>query len=181
MSSVAAADRLLVDRARTARALGARADLVLDGGGNASVQTAAGDDGPDALLWVTPSGADLGGMQPADFVPLDLAALRSLRAGPELDEQGLVDALAAVKLRASDPAPSIESLLHGWFPARFVDHSHAAAVQALANTVDGDGHLRRAFEPTCRPCRRFRRATRWRGRQPMRWTVPVRRPPAERC
>lgn len=143
---------LLAARAHSARLLGREPGLVLDGGGNASLKTpvdgvddALADCGKDALLWVTPSGADLGGLSAEDFVPLDLAAVRALRDGPPLDEAGLVAALAGCRVRPSDPAPSIESLLHGWLPARFVDHSHAAAVQAVGNCEGGEAQLRGAL------------------------------------
>lgn len=144
MSGGGAAARLLADRARTSRELGARADLVLDGGGNTSVKTPSeGDD--DALLWVKPSGHDLARVEAQDFVPLDLARVCALRDGPALGEVELHRALADCKLREADPSPSIESLLHGWLPGRYVDHSHAAAVQVLGNCDDGEAVLREVY------------------------------------
>jgi len=136
---------LLAARARTSRELGARPELVLDGGGNTSVKTPAGDGGPDALLWAKPSGRDLAEVGAEDFVPLDLAALRARRDGPALDERGLAAALDTASVRAGDPPASIEALLHAWLPARFVDHSHALQVLALGNCAAGEAVLAEVF------------------------------------
>ena len=147
MTADSAAAELLAARARSSRELGARPELVLDGGGNTSVKTAAGPGGADAILWVKPSGCDLDGISAADFVPLDLAALRARRDGPSLDEFGLAAALDAARVRATDRPASIEALLHAWLPARFVDHSHALPVLALGNCVDGEALLEEVYGP----------------------------------
>ena len=43
------------------------------------------------------------------------------------------------------PTPSIETLLHAFLPAKFVDHSHADAILALTNQPDGEARVRALF------------------------------------
>jgi rhamnose utilization protein RhaD (predicted bifunctional aldolase and dehydrogenase) len=40
--------------------------------------------------------------------------------------------------RHDDRMPSIEALVHAFLPARFIDHTHADAILALTNRVDGE-------------------------------------------
>jgi rhamnulose-1-phosphate aldolase/alcohol dehydrogenase len=48
-------------------------------------------------------------------------------------------------LDPSAPTPSIETLLHAFLPAKFVDHSHADAILALTNQPDGEARVRALF------------------------------------
>ncbi|MBN1131305.1 MAG: SDR family NAD(P)-dependent oxidoreductase, partial [Chitinispirillaceae bacterium] len=48
-------------------------------------------------------------------------------------------------IRPSDKRPSIETLLHLFLPATFIDHTHATAVLALTNRNDAAHGIREAF------------------------------------
>jgi len=50
----------------------------------------------------------------------------------------MVNQLVTHMLKASAPAPSIETILHGLMPQKFVDHTHADAVLSVSNTKDGE-------------------------------------------
>jgi rhamnose utilization protein RhaD (predicted bifunctional aldolase and dehydrogenase)/NAD(P)-dependent dehydrogenase (short-subunit alcohol dehydrogenase family) len=52
-------------------------------------------------------------------------------------------------LRASAPAPSIETILHGLMPQKFVDHTHADAVLSVTNTKDGEKRIREIYGKRC--------------------------------
>src|SRR5579859_4616468 len=47
--------------------------------------------------------------------------------------------------QGSGRRPSIETLLHGFLPARHVDHTHADAIVALTNTEGGREAVREAL------------------------------------
>ncbi|MDX1383786.1 MAG: SDR family NAD(P)-dependent oxidoreductase [Thermoanaerobaculia bacterium] len=48
-------------------------------------------------------------------------------------------------MEATAPNPSVETLLHAFLPAKFVDHSHANAILALTNRDDGEARVREAL------------------------------------
>lgn len=125
-------------RTYTSRLLGADRALVLHGGGNTSVKDAwrdvLGDEVP-ALL-VKGSGWDLAALEPPGLSPVDLGFVRRMRALDALSDEDMVEALRTHLLRTA-PDPSIETLLHGFLDGRYVDHSHADAIVALANRPDG--------------------------------------------
>ena len=43
------------------------------------------------------------------------------------------------------PTPSVETLLHAFLPAKFIDHTHADAILALADQPDGEALCRQVF------------------------------------
>ena len=57
----------------------------------------------------------------------------------------LVNGLAPPRTRAGAPAPSIETILHGILPARYVDHTHADAVLSVTNAPDGEKRVREIY------------------------------------
>lgn len=133
-----AAEQLAL-RVSTSRQIGADADLVLHGGGNTSLKApwrAAGGP-PWACLYVKGSGADLAAVTERDFTPLALEPIRALLDGPPLDNEALMAALEPHKLDPAAARPSIETLLHAALPHTCVDHTHADAVLALVDTVNG--------------------------------------------
>jgi rhamnose utilization protein RhaD (predicted bifunctional aldolase and dehydrogenase)/NAD(P)-dependent dehydrogenase (short-subunit alcohol dehydrogenase family) len=148
---------LLAVRTYSARLLGAEPSLVLHGGGNTSVkglhETIVGDQRP--ALYVKASGADMAVIEPDAHLALDLAELRTLRVLESIDDATMARELRARMFAAQDhqitqgfgPAPlltpSIETLVHAFLPATFIDHTHADAVLALTNQPGGD---RRALE-----------------------------------
>jgi rhamnulose-1-phosphate aldolase/alcohol dehydrogenase len=143
----AIADALVALRTYTARLLGADPSLVLHGGGNTSVKTLARDlFGEDIeVIHVKGSGWDLATIEPAGHPAVRLEPLRKLRALAALDDAAMVSELRSNLLDASAPTPSVETLLHAYLPARFVDHTHADAVLALSDQPNGEALCRDVY------------------------------------
>ena len=104
---------------------------MLHGGGNTSVKIVERDRFGDELtvLYVKGSGWDLEFIEPAGFSPVRLDHVLKLARLDRLSGQDMVNELVTHMLRASAPVPSIETILHGCMPFRFVDHTHADAVR----------------------------------------------------
>lgn len=129
-------------RAYTSRLLGGEKALVMVGGGNTSVKLR--ENGED-ILYVKGSGADLADVTEKDFAPVRLAMVR-----PLIERDAMSNAEMGAQFRAAltdpqAPRPSIETLLHATLPFKWVEHTHADAVLAVANTVHGERHLRTAL------------------------------------
>jgi rhamnose utilization protein RhaD (predicted bifunctional aldolase and dehydrogenase)/NAD(P)-dependent dehydrogenase (short-subunit alcohol dehydrogenase family) len=124
--------------ALAANLLGAEADLVLAGGGNASVKADWCEfDGRNiAAVYVSPSGMDLAAVTRDALVPLETERLHRLLALPELRDAAMKRELGLARLVDDGRRPSVESLLHAVIPASNVLHTHADAVLALTNTDD---------------------------------------------
>src|ERR1043166_4500805 len=122
--------RDLALRVYTTRLLGQDPRLVLHGGGNTSVKTRLtdlnGDD--DDVLCVKGSGWDMGSIEPAGLPAVRLAPLRKLRALRALSDDDMVRVQRANLIDPMAPNPSVETLLHAFVPAKFVDHTHSTAV-----------------------------------------------------
>ncbi|MGC2520908.1 MAG: bifunctional aldolase/short-chain dehydrogenase [Burkholderiales bacterium] len=138
-------------RVYTSRLLGRDRSLVLHGGGNTSVKIRKknlfGEE--EAILYVKGSGWDLETIEPQGFSPVRLAHVLRLTELPALSDPEMVNQLATHMLEASAPAPSIETILHGCLPWKFVDHTHADAVLAVSNTRDGDKRIREVYGKRC--------------------------------
>lgn len=131
-------------RTYTSRLLGRDRSLVLHGGGNTSVKLSERDFFGDEIevLRVKASGFDLATMGPEGFTALRLASVRRLG---ELDALSDIDMVRELRIARLDPEaanPSVEAVLHGSIPYRFVDHTHADAVLTVSNTPDGARRLR---------------------------------------
>ncbi len=122
------------------RRLGSDPSLVLHGGGNTSVKSTRTDVVGTELdvLLVKGSGYDLATIVPEGFTPLRLDRILDLATLPELDDVTLVNELRQASLNAEAPAASIEAILHGLIPHRFVMHTHADAIVTLTNQVEGE-------------------------------------------
>ena len=131
-------------RVYTSRLLGRDKSLVLHGGGNTSVKLEEknlfGEDEP--ILFVKGSGWDLETIEAAGFSPVRLDYVQRLAALPALSDPQMVNELATHMTRAGAPAPSIETILHGLLPARYVDHTHADAVLSVTNAPEGAKWIR---------------------------------------
>ena len=140
----AASGDVLALRVYTSRLIGAEPELVLHGGGNTSVKSRARDlFGREIdVLHVKGSGWDLASIEPAGLPALRLEPLLALRALDALSDEDMVAEQRRALVDASAPNPSIETLLHAFLPARFVDHSHADAILALTNQPDGEKRVR---------------------------------------
>jgi len=134
-------------RTYTARLLGCNPRLVLHGGGNTSVKTTARDlFGEDVeVLCVKGSGWDLATIEPAGHPAVRLAPLSRLRTLAALTDEAMVNAQRQNLMDSAAPNPSVETLLHAFIPEKFIDHTHAEAVLALANQPDAAGLIARLY------------------------------------
>ena len=138
-------------RVYTSRLLGREKSLVLHGGGNTSVKIREKNlfGTEEVVLYVKGSGWDLETIEPQGFSPVRLAHVLRLTELESLSDPEMVNQLTTHMLRASAPAPSIETILHGCLPWNFVDHTHADAVLAVSNTQDGGRRIREVYGERC--------------------------------
>jgi rhamnulose-1-phosphate aldolase/alcohol dehydrogenase len=138
-------DRAL--RTYTSRLLGGDDRLVLHGGGNTSVKTQhtniLGERAP--ALFVKASGYDLAVIEPEGHIGLDLRYLQALRGLTELSDETMVDEFRTHLLSPRAATPSIETLAHAFLPPKYIDHTHADAILALTNQVEGEQRIREAL------------------------------------
>ena len=134
-------------RVYTSRLLGRDKSLVLHGGGNTSVKieekNAFGE--VEELLYVKGSGWDLEKIEAAGFSPVRLAHVKRLAQLASLPDPQMVNELVTHMTRASAPVPSIEAILHGILPHKFVDHTHADALLTVTNSPDGEARVREVY------------------------------------
>ncbi len=132
-------DPELARRVYSSQLLGGQPELVLHGGGNTSVKLKADDIFADThdVLAVKGSGWDLARIEPAGFPHVRLHPLLKLRELAQLSDEEMVNQLRTQLLDVHAPNPSVEALLHAFIPAKFIDHTHADAILALANQADG--------------------------------------------
>jgi rhamnose utilization protein RhaD (predicted bifunctional aldolase and dehydrogenase)/NAD(P)-dependent dehydrogenase (short-subunit alcohol dehydrogenase family) len=126
-------------RVYTTRLLGRDPKLVLHGGGNTSVKTRVRDLLGEAadVLCVKGSGWDMATIEPAGLPAVRLAPLRKLRALAALTDEDMVRIQRANLIDPMAPNPSVETLLHAFVPATFVDHTHSTAVLSLVDQPNG--------------------------------------------
>lgn len=138
---------VLALRTYTARLLGSRPSLVLHGGGNTSAKGKATDRFGRELdvLYIKGSGWDLATIEPAGHPAVRLAPLLELRSLASMTDEDMVAELRRNLLDPAAPTPSVETLLHAFLPARFVDHTHADAVLALADQPDAEAICQKAY------------------------------------
>jgi rhamnose utilization protein RhaD (predicted bifunctional aldolase and dehydrogenase)/NAD(P)-dependent dehydrogenase (short-subunit alcohol dehydrogenase family) len=138
-------------RVYTSRLLGRDKSLVLHGGGNTSVKLREQDlfGEEQTVLYVKGSGWDLETIEPQGFSPVRLAHVLKLAQLDALPDPEMVNQLVTHMLRASAPAPSIETILHGLMPQKYVDHTHADAVLSVTNTKDGETRIREIYGRRC--------------------------------
>lgn len=131
-------------RVYTSRLLGRDPSLVLHGGGNTSVKILEtnifGEE--EEILYVKGSGSDLDTIDKNGFTPVRLAHIRRMATLDSLSDVEMVNQLKCNQTIATAPTPSVETVLHAIIPFRYVDHTHADAVLAITNSVDGPAHIR---------------------------------------
>lgn len=134
-------------RVYSSRLIGNEPALVLHGGGNTSVKTQLIDDTGEQVdvLCVKGSGWDLGDIEPAGLPAVRLATLAALRSLPALSDEDMVNAQRTRLLDAGAPNPSVETLLHAFLPAKYIDHSHADAILALVDQPDAERICRELY------------------------------------
>lgn len=122
-------------RTFSARLLGSDPELVLHGGGNTSVKSISKDilGNEISVLHVKGSGWDLATIEPEGHPAVQLNPLIKLRELAELSDEDMVAAQRQNLLNPNSPNPSVETLLHAFFPHKYIDHTHSLAVLAIAN------------------------------------------------
>lgn len=118
-------------------------EYVCGGGGNTSVKNRT-------MLWVKPSGTTLAGLRPQSFVALDRRELSRLYLiqppqGASEREALVKETMAAAMLAGQNSRPSVEAALHDSLSARFVVHTHPAAVNGMTCAKDGKTACGRLF------------------------------------
>ncbi|MFL5955064.1 MAG: bifunctional rhamnulose-1-phosphate aldolase/short-chain dehydrogenase [Gaiellaceae bacterium] len=127
--------------------LGADRALANQGGGNTSAkETIADHAGREVrVLWVKGSGTDLATITAAGFPGIRLDDVLPLRGREAMSDAEMVDYLLRSAIKADQPRPSIETLLHAFVPAPHVDHTHPDAVIALTSSPRGRELAAEAF------------------------------------
>ncbi len=134
-------------RVYSSRLLGRDKSLVLHGGGNTSVKIEGKNifGRAETVLYVKGSGWDLEHIEAAGFSPVRLDHCVELAKLAALSDPQMVNELRTHMLRADAPTPSVEAILHGILPYKYVDHTHADAVITLTNTPDGERRIRELY------------------------------------
>eukprot|EP00514_Thraustochytrium_sp_LLF1b_P009930 CAMPEP_0184544474 /NCGR_PEP_ID=MMETSP0199_2-20130426/3649_1 /TAXON_ID=1112570 /ORGANISM="Thraustochytrium sp., Strain LLF1b" /LENGTH=736 /DNA_ID=CAMNT_0026938655 /DNA_START=27 /DNA_END=2237 /DNA_ORIENTATION=+ len=125
----------LAIRSYTSNLIGRESSLVLHGGGNTSVKMSVTNKLGDEVevLCIKGSGYNLDSIVPRGFPQVELAHLRRMLQLESLSDPEMVNELRTHMMDASSPNPSVETLLHALIPEKFVDHSHADAIVAMAD------------------------------------------------
>lgn len=130
-------------RVYSSRLLGKNPNLVLHGGGNTSLKGTSvsvfGDE--KETLYVKGSGWDLRTIEAAGFPPVAMEHLLRLGELDSLSDTQMMRELRLALLDPTAPTPSVEAILHGLIPLRYVDHTHTDAVVTLSNSADGAARL----------------------------------------
>ena len=134
-------------RVYTSRLIGSDPDLVMHGGGNTSVKVRRRDLFGRAIevLHIKGSGWDLETIEARGLPGVRLDALLELRALDKLSDEDMVNVQRCNLLDCTAPTPSVEALLHAYLPHRYVDHTHATAMLALANLPNAAAACREIF------------------------------------
>ena len=129
----------LASLAYRSRLLGADRSVCNIFGGNTSTKATERDHrGRETeVLWVKGSGSDLADIDEGGFAGLRMNDIAPLMAREATSDEEMVAYLAHTLHALDRPRQSIETLLHGFTPAKHVDHTHPDAVISLACTPDG--------------------------------------------
>jgi len=112
-------------------------EYVVAGGGNTSYKD-------EKTLYVKASGTSLADIQPDNFVAMDLGKLKNMlnktypAADAQREAEALSDMMAARLPGEENKRPSVEALLHGLFPYKFVLHVHPALINGLTCANRGE-------------------------------------------
>ncbi|MEJ2017422.1 MAG: bifunctional aldolase/short-chain dehydrogenase [Maritimibacter sp.] len=139
--------RELALRVYSSRLIGADADLVQHGGGNTSVKLTARDVYGDEVevLHIKGSGWDLETMEARGMPAVRMVPLMRLRDLDVLSDEDMVNVQRSNLLDSTAPNPSVEALLHAYLPHKYVDHTHASAMLALADLPEVEAVTRELF------------------------------------
>ena len=138
---------VLESRVHTSQLLGKNKSLVLHGGGNTSVKiiekNILGEE--EEILYVKGSGWDLETITADGFSPVRVNHLKKLAELVSLTDSDMVNELVTHLTKSSAPVPSVEAILHAVIPYKFVDHTHADAIVAISNSINGENILRQLY------------------------------------
>ncbi len=137
--------------------LGSDQRITNTGGGNTSakleeIDPLTGERIP--VLWVKGSGGDLRTATRSNFASVELGTLLGLERnwrrdgapGPKTPaEDAMVARYALAAFNLNPCAPSIDTPLHGFVPAKHVDHTHPNAVIAVAASERGEQLTREIY------------------------------------
>lgn len=131
------------DLVALSRRYGSDPDWVLAGGGNTSFK-----DGE--RLWVKASGHALAAIDAGGFCEMDRSALAGIwgkdyPAETKARESAALADLMAARAPGEDKRPSVETLLHGFFPQAYVVHTHPAVVNGMTCGLAGEAAFRELF------------------------------------
>jgi len=137
----------ILQQAYATTLLGADNDLTMHGGGNTSVKNTLVDDTGKSrrALFVKATGTPLKLFTPDYFVAMDLDFLESLKGINGIDDEAMAREFRLHQIVRGDRLPSIESLMHAFIPAKFVAHTHPAAILKIVNRIGGRELLRECF------------------------------------
>ncbi len=79
------------------------------------------------------------------FSPVRSEHLKKLSELPHLSDSSMVNELVTHLTKSTAPIPSVEAILHAVIPYRYVDHTHADAVVAISNSVNGEKIIREIY------------------------------------
>ena len=119
----------LAELVALSRRYGSDPAWVLAGGGNTSYKN-------ESTLWVKASGSSLGTIGVEGFCAIDRARLDAIwdRKYPDNADEREAAALADLmgsRAQGETKRPSVETLMHGFFPQAFVVHTHPSLVNGL--------------------------------------------------
>lgn len=142
------ADQELALRVYSSRIIGQDPNLVMHGGGNTSCKLTRPDIfGTEMdVLHVKGSGWDLGSIEAAGLPAVRLKPLLKLRELDALSDEDMVNLLRSNLLDSASPNPSVETLLHAFLPHKYIDHTHATAMLALADLPNVEEVVAEIFE-----------------------------------
>ena len=123
-------------RVESARKLGKDQELVLHGGGNASVKVLETDHAGRIIkiLRVKGSGSDMATIDRKGFTGVRMEDLLHARMIDEMSDEEMMSYLRKSMIDSSEPSPSVETFLHAFIPYTYVDHSHSDHILMLTNS-----------------------------------------------
>jgi rhamnose utilization protein RhaD (predicted bifunctional aldolase and dehydrogenase)/NAD(P)-dependent dehydrogenase (short-subunit alcohol dehydrogenase family) len=140
--------KLLDERVKTSRSLGADDNLVLHGGGNTSVKlkvrSMTGKDIP--ALFVKSSGSNLATINSEEFTAMKMSELLDAKLLQSMDDEEMSSFIKSCMLDQDQAFPSVEIFIHAFISSKFVDHSHADFIVALTNTELDDRAISEVFK-----------------------------------
>ncbi|BBH24496.1 putative oxidoreductase YuxG [Paenibacillus baekrokdamisoli] len=127
--------------------LGSDTSLVQGGGGNTSVKRLEQDfmEKEVNVLRVKASGHQLSTIKQQGFAGVKLNEVLPLFQREDMTDDEMVRYISHALMSPDSPRPSIETLLHGFIPFRWVLHSHSDAILSIANNAHSEQLVREAL------------------------------------